>query len=265
MSRQVLFHKLRAASASFAVFLFFALLLTAVAYRYWYPDFLFWLDGGIQGLRLVYAVGFVLGPVLALVFFHPEKSRGKLIFDIVFVGIIQVSAMAWGAYQIYKERPIAVVYGGGRFISVTTNIMSLQRVTPADMKKYSAHPLPLVYRREPLGPEEIRRQIVLLFKYGIHKEAQAWFFQPFAPNQHKIFMGTENVARFLERDAALRQHWQKSRAALPAGEVKLAFYEGRFANGVLIFDSQGKYLSYVDLGERVLPDTQDAPLVNKAH
>lgn len=253
VSRHLLFYKLRAAAASFAIFLLFAVVLAFITYHYWYPDFLFWVDGGIQGLRLVYAVDFVLGPLLALVFFHPEKSRGKLVFDIVFIAVIQLAAMSWGAYQVYKERPIGVVYGNDRFISVATGIMSLQRIKPADLEKYSPDHPPLIYRRAPVNEAEKRRQVVLLFQYGIHHEAQAWLFQPFAPNRDKVFAGTAGVVRFLKDEVALQPRWQEKEAAFTRDGMSLVFYEGRFANAVLAFDAQGRYQDYLNMGEVILP------------
>jgi len=73
-ARAVLAYKLRAALVSLSVFLVFSAVLAGLAWRLWYPDHLFWTDGGIQGLSLICAVDFVLGPVLALVFSIRKKA-----------------------------------------------------------------------------------------------------------------------------------------------------------------------------------------------
>lgn len=253
----VLRYKLRAAALSFTVFLFFASVLALVTGLFWYPHYLFWLDGGFQGLRLVYAVDFVLGPLLALVFFHPEKSRGKLLFDIVFVACIQLSAMAWGGYQVYKERPVAVVYGSGRFVSVATGIMAVQRTTPESLQAFSPDRPPYVYRREPQGDDELMRQRVLLMRHGLHFESQAWLFQPFLPNIDKVFTQQDKIRIVMDGDAVLHAHWKEwlgKDAARAAGDWRFALYEGRYANALLIFSAQGVYQDYLRMADGPLPD-----------
>lgn len=266
----VLRYKLRAAALSFTVFLFFASVLALVTGLFWYPHYLFWLDGGFQGLRLVYAVDFVLGPLLSLVFFHPEKSRGKLLFDIVFVACIQLSAMAWGGYQVYKERPVAVVYGSDRFISVAPAIMLLQSKTPESLRIFSDVRPPYVFRRDPVGDEELMKQRVLLMRYGLHFEAQAWLFQPFLGNLPKVFEHQDAIKDLLVHDAALHVAWQEWMSKRDAGAVanwRFAFYEGRYANALLIFSSNGVYEGYLDMGDAPLPDLRkEASIsINKAH
>lgn len=269
----VLRYKLRAAALSFMVFLAFAGIMAWVTGHFWYPHYLFWLDGGFQGLRLVYAVDFVLGPLLAMVFFHPEKSRGKLLFDIVFVACIQFSAMAWGGYQVYKERPVAIVYGSDRFISVAPAIMALQSRTPESLQGFSADRPPYVFRREPEGDAELMKQRVLLMRYGLHFEAQAWLFQPFRPNRAKVFEHQDAIRALLVSDEGLHAAWQQwlhrsGESATPdTRNLRFAFYEGRYANALLIFSSDGSYEGYLDMGESLLPDLKKTPSdsVDKTH
>lgn len=258
VNKQTVLYKLRAAAFSLAVFLLFATVLASVTYLKWYPDYLFWLDGGLQGLRLVFAVDFVLGPLLTLVFFHPEKTRSKLMFDVAVIACVQLSAMGWGAYQVYKERPIAVVYGEGRFISVAPAIMAMQSVSAQDLQAYSAARPPYVYRREPVTERERMRMIGIMFRHGIHPEAQAWLFTPFATNSTQVFAKSREISGYIahEPDLAARlQQWLRHQPAQEQAldSFRLAFYEGRFANALLIFDAAGRYRSYISMGESALP------------
>lgn len=256
-SWSVLRYKLQAAAASFLVFLLFAACLTLLARHFWYPDYLFWLDGGFQGLRLVYSVDFVLGPLLVMVFFHPEKSRRKLLFDIILVACIQISAMAWGTYQVYKERPIAVVYGSDRFISVATGIMALQQKSAADLQVYSSSRPPYIYRRETQTEAERLRKQAMLIQYGFHFESQAWLFQPFAENLDHVFVDQDAIRDFIASTPRLKTEWDAWLAASgqPAAFWRLAFYEGRYANALLIFSDKGEYASYLRMDEP-LPDVK---------
>jgi hypothetical protein len=255
LSRPVVDYKLRAALASLVVFLVFALALGYITYRFWYPGYLFWTDGGMQGLRIVLSVDFVLGPVLALVFFHPEKSRPKLVFDIVVIAAIQLAAMVWGTHQVYSQRPVAVVYGSQRFISVAPAIMDLQYRTPESLRQYSADRPPYVFRRPPRDEAEKRRMMSMLMGSGFHFEAQAWLFEPFLPHIAEVFERQrgkhEHIRKFM---AASWRQWVAGRERQRLADYRFAFFEGRFRNALLIFTPEGRFLDYIGMGDEPLPD-----------
>lgn len=254
LSRDVLAYKGRAALASFAVFLVFAAALAVLTWQLWYPGYLFVLDGGLQGLRIVLCVAFVLGPVLALVFFHPEKSRGKLVFDLVVVGALQAGAMAWGLWQVWGQRPVAVVYGNQRFVSVAPDIMRRQQVAAADLQRYAPATPPYVYRRAPQGPQEEQRAFVMLMRYGYHPEAQAFLFEPFQPHLAEVFVRQDALQRYVhEQLPASWARFAKGRGRTAMADYRLAFFEGRYGNAVLVFDPEGRYQGYLSMGERAFP------------
>ncbi|MDF2447058.1 MAG: hypothetical protein K0S46_2294 [Moraxellaceae bacterium] len=265
LSREVVAYKLKAALASLLVFLVFAAVMAFVSYRFWFPDYLFVTDGGLQGLRLVYAVDFVLGPVLALVFFHPEKTRGKLIFDIAVIASIQIGAMVWGAWQVYSQRPVAVVFGNERFISVAPAIMDLQYETPETLRRFSDDRPPLVYRRAPVGEMEKRRMVGMVFQGGFHHEAQAWLFQPFRANRERIFDRQAGFHEHIGKRLQGRwQDWVAGRATQDMSAYRFALFEGRYENALLIFTPDGQYLDWLSLGEEPLPVIEDPDKVKKA-
>lgn len=254
LSREVIFHKLRAMLVSLAVFMTFVVVIGALSYWGWYPGYLFMTDGGFEGLRLVYAVDFVLGPVLALVFFHPEKSRGKLLFDVIVIATIQLSAMVWGAWQVYSQRPVAIVYGNERFISVAPAIMDLQYQTPDTLRRFSDDHPPLVYRREPRDAAEKARMVGMMFRGGFHPEAQAWLFQPFRDHLPQVFDRQAGFHEYLDKTlSGPWQSWVAGRETQAMDAYRFALFEGRYANALLIFTPEGRYLDWLPLGEEPLP------------
>ena len=60
----------------------------------WYPEDLFYLDGGIQGMYILVAVDLVLGPGLTFLAYDIIKSKQKIAFDLSVIAILQVSALA---------------------------------------------------------------------------------------------------------------------------------------------------------------------------
>ena len=65
--------------------------LISLMYFKWYPGFLFDTDGGWQGLQLISAVDFILGPALTFIIFKPEKVGLKK--DIIIIALIQLSSL----------------------------------------------------------------------------------------------------------------------------------------------------------------------------
>lgn len=253
--RHVLVYKFRAFLVALAVFSGFALVVGLLAWRLWYPGYLFTLDGGLQGLRIVLTVDFVLGPLLALVFFHPEKSRRKLVFDIVVISLLQLGAMGWGTWQVWSQRPLAVVYGNNRFISVAPDIMRRQQETPATLARFTDGTPPFIYRREPRTQEESARFVLMLMRHGYHPESQAWLFQPLAPNRALVFQRQAEVQAYVRQElGAAWQAWAIGREGQAPADYRLAFFEGRFGAGLLVFSPAGTLLGYLPLGDQSVPD-----------
>lgn len=247
----VLAYKCRAAALSLAIFAAFSIVLAVLAARVWYPDYLFWTDGGLQGLRIVLLVDFVLGPVLALVFFHPEKSRGKLLFDIVVISCIQVAAMGWGTWQVWSQRPVAIVYGNHRFLSVAPDIMRRQGETADSLARRSGGHPPYFYRRPPVTEQEQRQHMVMLLKHGFHPESHAFLFTPMRDNLDKVFESQAGIREWLRNELSATEGVSR---VLEAPDVnRLAFFEGRFGSALLLFTPAGDYAGYVGMDDRAIP------------
>lgn len=98
----------------------FAVLAAIVVYV-WYPDFFFTTDGGWQGIRIIAVVDLVLGPTLTLVVFNHRKPRRELRRDLSIIAAIQCLCLAAGVYVVYMERPLALVYSDGYFMSMSAD------------------------------------------------------------------------------------------------------------------------------------------------
>jgi len=108
----VVFVKPKTRYGAFAYHLLFSAIIFAIlAYLIvfvWYPGFLFWTDGGWQGVRLIAGVDLVLGPFLTLIIYKATKPTLK--FDLAVIACVQIVALAYGAWLVHEERPRAVVF-----------------------------------------------------------------------------------------------------------------------------------------------------------
>jgi hypothetical protein len=80
---------------------------------HWYPEFYFFIDGGVRGIVTIFFVDVVLGPGLTLLVFKPGKKTLK--FDMAIILILQFSALVWGIKSVYTERPATTVFYWGKF------------------------------------------------------------------------------------------------------------------------------------------------------
>ena len=76
-----------------------------------YPSFYFSMSGGWQGLTLMAGVDVVIGPLITLLIFNPNKKRKEVIGDLLIIAVIQFLALGYGMHTVYQERPkLAVIY-----------------------------------------------------------------------------------------------------------------------------------------------------------
>ena len=106
---------------SISVFIFFVIAYFIVFV--WYPDFHFFTDGGIEGIKLVAGVDLVLGPLLTLCVF--KKGKPGLKRDLSLIATLQFSCLAIGLYLIYNERPVAVIYSDRQIYSVPDEMFDI--------------------------------------------------------------------------------------------------------------------------------------------
>ena len=88
-------------------------IISYLIFFHWFPDFYFYLDGGIRAIATIFFVDVVLGPGLTLLVFKPGKKTLK--FDMAVIILLQFSALSWGLYSVYTERSGATVFYYGRF------------------------------------------------------------------------------------------------------------------------------------------------------
>lgn len=107
------YNRYQAALGHFGLSLIIFAILGYLVYFCWYPQPLFSIDAGWQGMRILAFVDFVLGPCITLVIFNPKKK--ELFKDLAIIALIQVSALSYGTYHVYQSRPAIVVYADNQF------------------------------------------------------------------------------------------------------------------------------------------------------
>ncbi|MGQ0587409.1 MAG: hypothetical protein ACT4PK_09440 [Gammaproteobacteria bacterium] len=152
----------------------------------WYPGFHFLVDGGWRGVKIMAGVDLVLGPTLTLIIFNPFKARRLIVLDLACIAIVQVGALVWGFYAVHSQRPVAVSYYEGAFLSLTAEPLAIEK-KPADFaRQFSSRRPPLVYVRPPVGDEEGARAALqeLFGKVAFHEDP--FFFDRLEPHWSEV-------------------------------------------------------------------------------
>lgn len=84
---------------------------------WWQPEPYLSADGGWAMLAVMLMVFIVIGPVLTFLVYKPGKWG--LRFDLVVIGLLQISTLCFGTYIFYSERPVFLVFAVDRFTLIS--------------------------------------------------------------------------------------------------------------------------------------------------
>jgi hypothetical protein len=81
----------------------------------WYPYPYREISGGRELFFIVIAVDVVMGPLLTLTIFNRNKPARELRRDLAMIGLLQVTALAYGLWTVSVARPVHLVFEMDRF------------------------------------------------------------------------------------------------------------------------------------------------------
>lgn len=85
-----------------------------------YPSVHFQINGGWYGLKLMFFIDLVLGPLITLLVFNPSKPKREKISDLTIIAVLQAAALAYGFHTVYQQRPVMLMlYAGATMETVT--------------------------------------------------------------------------------------------------------------------------------------------------
>lgn len=107
--------RLGAAAVHLAISLLIAASAAWLVFAVWYPFPYREISGGRELFLLVVGVDVVMGPLITLAIFDRNKPLRELRLDLAVVGLLQLSALAYGLWTVALARPVHLVYEIDRF------------------------------------------------------------------------------------------------------------------------------------------------------
>jgi len=129
--------RLRAAAIHLGISLAVAALAALLVFFVWYPTPYREISGGRTLFLLVVSVDVVMGPLMTLVVFNQGKLRRELRRDLAVIGLLQITALAYGLWTVAVARPVHLVFEIDRFrvVHAIDVPVELLRQAPAEFQK----------------------------------------------------------------------------------------------------------------------------------
>lgn len=244
MEKHLLRAKLRMTALSLGIWVLSALIMFFCARSLWYPDFLFSYDGGLSGLQLVIPIDLILGPGLMFVVFNPTKSGTTKLVDIAVVIAVQIAALGYGLSQVYNQRPVLLSYSEGAFAPVRQEMLDRQKASVDMFSAVSSHQPPFLFVKE-ASPAYFPTMLSLTMNQGVGMNSQVGLLDGLKGHESNLFAGDAALRQFLkDKLPAQEQEFEQN---FKPDQDKLVWFEGRFANTILVFDANDDYQGYLHL------------------
>ena len=105
----------------------------------WFPSPFFRASGGGHLILILASVDLIIGPFLTLLVYKSGKRHLRL--DLTIIGLIQISALLYGAYTIFLARPAYVVFAVNQFEVVTAADIPAEEQQKANSPEFLHSPL----------------------------------------------------------------------------------------------------------------------------
>lgn len=144
-----------------------------------YPSPYFQAVGGLDLLTILVGVDVVLGPMITLIIFNPKKKELKR--DLTIIGLIQLTALIYGAYAMIAARPVFTVFSQDKFMVLTANNIEDELLRKAIRPEFKQLPAigPLVVAiKEPLDKKE-RENLMFAQALGAGIQYMPQYYVPY--------------------------------------------------------------------------------------
>lgn len=241
--------KFVATAIHFLVTLTLAACAAALVFLVWFPDPFQTIIGGTELFQLVVGCDLVLGPLISLVIYNSRKSRRKLVFDYVVVGILQITALVYGVSVLAGSRPVYVGFSVDRLEIVTAREITDTELAAVRNPEYAR----LSYTGPRLVgidvPEAERSDALFEGVKGNDVYLRPKFFVPYETKLTEIRKRARPISDLMKRPQANKPLIEAAMRdiKLPADRIRWlpAHHSKGFLTALIDIDS-GKPVGYVD-------------------
>lgn len=233
-----MFHnKLKAFTVHLAISVIIVTLLISSIIYFWYPLDYLAITSFKEIALLIVSIDLVVGPILTFVVYN--KNKKSLRFDLTVIAILQLSALTYGTYFLYKGHPVFLTYAKGSFTLVNAELATPEKSKFEEYKINKLSSVKLAYAEIPKDAESKNKLLEESLKGGADLEERAEYYKPY--NQHV----SEIIANGLDINKVLTN--KKLIAASPfilnklkenANDFVLLPLEGSTGDAIIVLDRE---------------------------
>lgn len=203
-------------SGSVCVAILFGLLVFCV----WYPAPLASIVGAIGIVAMLLGIDVVLGPLLTLLVYKPEKKG--LMLDLGLIVILQICAFAYGAWCISVARPAWIVFTGYRFDLIQANDID-KRFLSGTKEEYKNPPLTGPKWVAAHVPSDLRQRNQLIMESvggGVDMPQRPDLYASLEADSARLSANAQPISKLSEMHGAevmrsLQARWPKANGYFP--------------------------------------------------
>jgi hypothetical protein len=259
------FGRVAAATLQLLICLAIAAAVAAVLWGVWYPNGLTVVAGATELLLIIVGANVVLGPLLTLILYIPGKKG--LYFDLTVIALLQIAALAYGAYVMLQTRPVFLVALTDRIQLVSANELNEAELAKASRPEYArlswSGPI-AVGSRDPADSDRYMALTASIVSGGPEIDRRPEFYIPFAPAMRSLIGRAKRLSAWKQsNDAAAISalQWVADRE-LSADDISVVSISGRSGTAaMLIHSATGERLRVFAFDPGVVqpPDPSDIP------
>jgi hypothetical protein len=189
----------RAASIHLAMSAAIVGTVLAIVFLFWYPGFSFRISGAVIPVFVLVGVDLVLGPTLTLIVYVHGKWGLK--FDLFFIAVVQLTALLYGSYTLYAERPSYMVFAVDRVSLVGKKAIDPTLIAYDEILDMPIGRMQKVFARKPVGDAYQTFLDSVLFQGKPDLEYRTEFWEPWQSGKDIIRSSIQAISDFEPADS----------------------------------------------------------------
>ena len=241
-----MYSRLRAFLIHFIGSILLVCLASALVFLIWHPAPLHQAVGATNMFVIIMAVDVVLGPLMTLIVYKPDKKT--LYFDMTIILFFQLAVFAYGVWTVAEGRPVWLVFNGDRFDLVRAYELDISRCDENDSKSFCTRSWLGPGWVAAKGPEDEEERNKLIFESlfaGVDIPQRADLYIPLEKEMSAMVRSARPLKELNNYNPGSKVHEALKR--WPNADAYLPMMSPVKAVTVLINKDAGKVVAIVDL------------------
>jgi hypothetical protein len=216
----------------------------------WYPYPFLQLPRSGQLAAWLVTAACVVGPALTWLVATPGKNRSKIVLDLVIIGLIQVSAVAWGMYNLSAQKPHFMVFTVDRFEVLARREITDPIDDPAFLDKPFAGPVILYAEMPAIDSADYQRLLQeVVFEGKPDLQYRPEFWRNYAGRAQAALQAARPLSDLLAARPEAAGCMEALASDLGVDVARLRFVPGIMSGGqfaAVLDGASGAVVGYVD-------------------